>query len=88
MNKGILRAKDPNARTELSLDTHTNVAKKMFPGIVMHHRMSLLLRKHEEENSQKSRYPVGDLSRKNVRCTKEGIPHANPAFVLLWPRCP
>jgi hypothetical protein len=37
--------KDPNVRTELLLDTPPNVAKKMFPGIVMQHRMSLLLRK-------------------------------------------
>jgi hypothetical protein len=52
MNRSILGKKDPNARTELRLDTHPNVAKKMFPGIVMHHRMSLLSRKHEEENNQ------------------------------------
>ena len=50
MNIGILGGRDPNARTEFTLDTHTNVAKKMFPGIVMHHCMSLLERKHEEEN--------------------------------------
>ena len=42
MNIGILGGEDPNVRTEFTLDTHTNVAKKMFPGIVMHHRMSLL----------------------------------------------
>lgn len=42
MNRGILEEKDANVRTEFLLDTYTNVAKKMFPGIVMHHRMSLL----------------------------------------------
>jgi hypothetical protein len=46
--------RDPNVRTEFTLDTHTNVAKKMFPGIVMHHCMSLPKGKHEEENNQKS----------------------------------
>jgi hypothetical protein len=50
MNRGILWGKDANVRTEFLLDTHSNVAKKMFQGIVMHHRMSLLNRKHEEEN--------------------------------------
>jgi hypothetical protein len=52
MNRGIMRRKDPDVRTEFLLDTHLNVAKKMFPGIVMHHRMSLLERKHEEENME------------------------------------
>jgi hypothetical protein len=32
----------------------------------MYHCMSLLERKHEEENSEKGRYPVGDLSMKTV----------------------
>jgi hypothetical protein len=41
-NTGILRKKDASTRTELSLNTYTNVAKKMFLGIVLHHRMSLL----------------------------------------------
>jgi hypothetical protein len=44
MNRGILRGKDPNARTEFLLDTHPNVAKKMFPGIVMEQCMSLLVK--------------------------------------------
>jgi hypothetical protein len=44
MNRGIMGQKDPNVRTELLLDTHLNVAKKMCPGILMHHRMSLLLK--------------------------------------------
>jgi hypothetical protein len=48
MNIGILGGRDPNVRTEFTLDKHTNVAKKMFPGIVMHHRMSLLCRKHAD----------------------------------------
>lgn len=36
------REKDPNVRTESLLSTHPNIAKKMFPGIVMHHSMLLL----------------------------------------------
>ena len=64
--------KDPNVRTEFLLDTYLNVAKKMFPGIVMHHRMSLLDKKHEEENMRMSRYPVGGLSEKIVRCARKG----------------
>ncbi len=42
MNRGILWMKGTNARTEFLLDTYLNVAKKMFQGIEMHHRMSLL----------------------------------------------
>jgi hypothetical protein len=72
MNRGILREKDANVRTEFLLDTHPNVAKKMFPGIVMHHRMSLLDRKHEEENMKLGRYPVGGLSDTSVRSIQGG----------------
>jgi hypothetical protein len=72
MNRGILWGRDPNVRTEFTLDKPANLVKKMFPGIVMHHRMSLLKRKHEEENIEKSRYPVGDLSAKTVGKTQPG----------------
>jgi hypothetical protein len=35
MNRGILREKDPNVRTEFTLDKQPNLVKKMFPGIVI-----------------------------------------------------
>src|SRR5579885_2552055 len=34
------------------------------------------------------RHSVGDLSRTTVSFTKESIPHASSAFLLLWTRCP
>jgi hypothetical protein len=44
----------------------------MFPGIGMHLRKSLLEGKHEEENINESRYPVGELSRHERRINQGG----------------
>jgi len=57
MNGDILREKDPNLRTELLLSTHLNVAKKMFPGIVMHHRMLLLRKEARRGKYSKEQIP-------------------------------
>ena len=57
MNSSILWERDPNGRTEFTLDTHTNVAKKMFRVSFVHHCMSLLKGKYEEENIEESKIP-------------------------------
>jgi len=81
--QSILGERDPpNVRTEFTLDKPRTLAKKMFPGIGMHHRMSLLEGKHEEENMNESRYPVGDLSRHERRINQGGY-HRCKSFMRV-----